>query len=49
MEPPDKINQKYTKGTVKLASEGIDKSWVMRRGAKSPSYTGSWGELPRVR
>ncbi len=45
----DRINQKYSKGTVKLASEGVDKTWVMRRGAKSPNYTGSWGELPRVR
>ena len=49
METLDRINQKYSKGTVKLASEGIDKTWVMRRGAKSPNYTGSWGELPRVR
>lgn len=45
----DRINQKYSKGTVKLASEGIDKAWVMRRGAKSPNYTGSWEELPKVR
>ena len=39
----------YSKGTVKIASEGIDKAWVMRRGAKSPNYTGSWNDLPKVR
>jgi DNA polymerase V len=49
METLDRINQKYSKGTVKIASEGIDNAWVMRRGAKSPNYTGSWSELPRVK
>ena len=48
MEALDGINRRYSKGTVKLASEGVDKSWVMRRGFKSPNYTGSWGELPKV-
>lgn len=44
----DSINKKYSKGTVKLASEGVDKKWVMRRGFKSPNYTGDWAELPVV-
>jgi len=42
----DSINSKYAKGTIKLASEGIYKTWVMRRSYKSPNYTGDWGELP---
>lgn len=42
----DKINQKYSKGTIKLASEGIQKAWVMKRNMKSPNYTGDWNELP---
>ena len=45
----DSINSKYTKGTIKLASEGVDKVWVMRRSFKSPNYTGDWNELPKVR
>lgn len=44
----DAINAKYQRGTVRLASEGIRKSWAMRRSFKSPNYTGDWGELPRV-
>lgn len=46
MDTLDAINKKYSKGTIKLASEGIHKSWVMKRGMKSPNYTGDWNELP---
>jgi len=46
MSTIDSINQKYTKGTIKLASEGIRKRWVMNRDYKSPNYTGAWNELP---
>jgi DNA polymerase V len=42
----DSINQKYSKGAIKLASEGVDKAWSMRRSFKSPNYTGDWSELP---
>jgi hypothetical protein len=35
----DRINQKYARGTVKLASEGTERAWVMRRSYKSPNYT----------
>lgn len=46
MQVMDKLNGKYGRGTIKLASEGIDKAWSMRRSFKSPNYTGSWTELP---
>ena len=49
MDTLDSINQKYSKGTIKLASEGIHKTWVMKRNLKSPNYTGSWKELPLIR
>lgn len=49
MDTLDRINQKYSKGTIKLASEGIHKAWVMKRELKSPNYTGNWRELPSVR
>ena len=42
----DRINKKYAKGTIKLASEGTDKVWALRRSFKSPNYTNDWNELP---
>lgn len=48
MDTLDSINQKYSKGTIKLASEGTNKAWAMRRNFKSSNYTGDWKELPRV-
>ncbi|MFA6178250.1 MAG: translesion error-prone DNA polymerase V subunit UmuC [Candidatus Methylopumilus sp.] len=44
----DNLNLKYGRGTVKIASEGVEQAWVMRRAFKSPNYTGSWDELPTV-
>lgn len=46
MSTIDAINQKYAKGTIKLAAEGVHKQWAMKRELKSPNYTGSWNELP---
>ncbi|MBA4143998.1 MAG: Y-family DNA polymerase [Nitrosospira sp.] len=48
MDIVDKINSKYRRSTVHLASEGIDRNWSMRRSFKSPNYTGDWNELPVV-
>lgn len=48
MDTLDSINKKYSKGTIKLASEGTKKVWAMRRNYKSPNYTGAWMELPIV-
>lgn len=49
MAAVDQINNKYARGTVKLASEGIKNGWTMRRAFKSPNYTTDWDELPKVR
>ena len=49
MEALDRVNDKYGRGTVKLGAEGVHKSWVMKRGYKSPNYTGDWSQLPTVR
>lgn len=46
MSTMDKLNRKFGKGTIKLASEGTKKSWVMRRELKSPNYTTDWNDLP---
>gem|GEM_PF-1258078 len=48
MTTMDNINMRYAKGTIKLASEGTKKAWAMRRGFKSPNYTGDWKELPTI-
>jgi len=44
----DGINGKFGRGSVKLAAEGIEKAWQMRRGNLSPRYTTDWDCLPVV-
>lgn len=48
METMDKVNKKYPRGTVRLASQCMNKSWAMNRDFKSPNYTGDWNELPVI-
>ena len=36
-------------GKVTFASQGIKKSWSMRRLLKSPRYLTSWEEMPTVK
>jgi DNA polymerase V len=48
MATMDKINRKYDKHTIKLASEGTNKTWVMKRDLKSPNYTTDWHDLPNT-
>jgi DNA polymerase V len=48
MDVMDKINSHWGRGTLKLASEGVEKAWIMKRGNLSPSYTTNWNELPKV-
>lgn len=38
----DGINGKYGRGTMRLATEGVEKLWQMRRGNLSPRYTTEW-------
>lgn len=44
----DQINKKYQRGTIKLASEGLQNGWAIRRALKSPNYTTDWKDLPVV-
>lgn len=44
----DSVNQRYGRGVLRLAAEGIDRSWQMRRGNLSPGYTTCWAGLPVV-
>lgn len=45
----DSINRRYGRGTLRLAAEGVEQGWRMRRGNLSPRYTTEWTELPSVR
>lgn len=38
----DRVNGKYGRGTLRLAAEGVEKVWQMRRGNLSPRYTTEW-------
>ncbi|MBU6454964.1 MAG: Y-family DNA polymerase [Cyanobacteria bacterium REEB67] len=49
MKALDAANAKWGRGTIFLAGEGVEKSWKMKAEHKSPAYTSSWLELPRVR
>ena len=45
----DQINQRYGRGRIRLAGEGRDQPWQMRRGQMSPAYTTSIEALPVAR
>ncbi|RZF80531.1 Y-family DNA polymerase [Pseudoalteromonas sp. CO325X] len=48
MQSMDKINHRFGKGTIKLASEQQSKGWSMRREFLSPRYTTRWSDIPRI-
>ena len=45
MSTIDQIQAKMGRGTIKLASEGMNYSWKMRSSRKSQNYTTSWNGL----
>jgi DNA polymerase V len=44
----DVINQRWGRGTLRSAAEGMEKPWQMKRQRLSPSYTTDWEGLPMV-
>lgn len=48
MDVIDGINGKYGHGTMRLAAEGVERVWQMRRGNLSPRYTTEWDSLAVV-
>lgn len=44
----DAINNKWGRGAVRVAAEGLVKPWQMKRGRMSPGYTTDWSGLPLV-
>ena len=45
MNTLDRINERYGSSTIRLASEGVYKSWSMRRESVSPCYTTRFDDL----
>jgi len=48
MRTLDAINGRYGRGALRLAAEGLEKPWQMRRERLSPRYTTDWAGLGRV-
>jgi DNA polymerase V len=49
MATMDALNAKHGKGTVHLASSGIDdrtRQWGMRQERLTPGYTTAWADMP---
>lgn len=44
----DVINQRWGRGSLRSAAEGMEKAWQMKRQRLSPSYTTEWQGLPMV-
>ena len=49
MKSIDKINFRYGSSTLRLAAEGTEKRWEMKREYKTPCYTTRFNELKTVR
>ena len=48
----DDLNQRYGRGTVFVASAGLDgdrRAWTMKQARCTPGYTTSWADIPVVR
>ncbi len=48
MQVMDAINIRMGQDTLKIAANGIERSWKMRRGMQSPRFTTDWDEIPRI-
>lgn len=44
----DYINRKNGIDTIKYAATGIDRNWKMRSEERSPLYTTSWNDIPKI-
>ncbi len=48
MKTVDTINRRWGRGTMAFAASGFERPWWMRQTRKSPQFTTSWKDLPRV-
>lgn len=49
MKALDAINAKMGTGTLQPAGMGLQASWKLKFGQRSPSWTTNWNQIPRVR
>ena len=52
MTAMDELNQRYGRGTVKMASSGLAgdwRTWAMKQQRRTPAYTTCWADMPVVR
>ena len=52
MQTLDRVNRRYGRGTMQLASAGLDgdkRTWAMRQERRTPQYTTRWEDMPTVR
>lgn len=52
MEALDAVNDRYGRGTLKLASAGLGakpRNWTMKQERRTPAYTTRWEDMPVVR
>ncbi|MCY4100682.1 MAG: translesion error-prone DNA polymerase V subunit UmuC [Rhodobacteraceae bacterium] len=49
MRVVDRMNQRYGSETLRIASSGTERPWMMSREFLSPSYTTRWKDIPTVR
>lgn len=48
----DSVNERYGRGTLKLASAGagaVPRNWTMKQELRTPAYTTRWEDMPVVR
>ena len=48
----DSLNERYGRGTLKLASAGagmVPRNWTMKQELRTPAYTTRWEDMPVVR
>jgi len=42
----DRVNAKWGRETLFVASTGTERKWSMRQNYRSPRFTTVWGEIP---
>ena len=48
MRVMDQMNHRYGRETIRIASSGFERPWMMARELLSPSYTTIWEDIPTV-
>lgn len=48
MRVVDQMNHRYGRETIRIATSGFDRPWMMARELLSPSYTTRWEDIPTV-